>query len=69
MRRLTHASRLILMIGLICVGGCSARRPDFMTRVAEDCATGDKWACDLIDALNRPTTTDEMASTKVHGQR
>ena len=51
--------RSFLLIGLLIVAGCHhARRPDFMTRVREDCGAGQQWACDLIDALNQPPATD-----------
>jgi hypothetical protein len=43
--------RSVLLIALLVVVGCEARRPDFMRRVREDCAADDQWACDLIDAL------------------
>jgi hypothetical protein len=45
--------KIALLIVLLAVTGCQPRRPDFMTRVREDCAAGDQWACDLIDALQR----------------
>jgi hypothetical protein len=46
--------RAILLIALFMNTGCSARRPDFITRVQEDCVAGDKWACDLLDSLSHP---------------
>jgi hypothetical protein len=51
--------RAILLIVVMAVGGCHARRPDFMTRVREDCAAGQKWACDLIDAMSKPPSMDD----------
>jgi len=41
--------RAILLIVLVIMAGCQARRPDFVTRVQEDSAAGDQWACDLLD--------------------
>jgi hypothetical protein len=38
------------MIVLVIMAGCQARRPDFVTRVQENCAAGDQWACDLLDS-------------------
>jgi hypothetical protein len=52
--------RVLWLILLLAVAGCQTRRPDFMTRVREDCAGGDKGACDLIDALNRPIQTNGL---------
>jgi hypothetical protein len=46
--------RTILLIVLMIIAGCHARRPDFMTRVRQDCAAGDQWACDLLDSLGYP---------------
>jgi hypothetical protein len=52
--------RTIVLIVLVVVAGCHhARRPDFMTRVREDCGAGRQWACDLIDALSQPPATDD----------
>lgn len=56
MRHLKRPWRIFPLIVLIAVAGCHASRPDFMTRVSEDCAAGDMWACELIDALNRPVS-------------
>jgi hypothetical protein len=38
---------------------CHARRLDFMTRVRQDGFAGEQWACDLVDALNRPPPADD----------
>jgi hypothetical protein len=54
--------RAILVLVLMITAGCVARRPDFVTqvrpdfmaRVRQDCSAGERWACDLVDALNRP---------------
>jgi len=50
--------RAILLLVLMITAGCVARRPDFMTRVREDCSAGEQWACDLLDALNQSPTID-----------
>jgi hypothetical protein len=47
----------ILVATLLAVGGCQAHRPSFMSRVREDCAAGDRWACDLLDSLAHPQPT------------
>lgn len=52
--------RAILLIVLMVIAGCHARRPDFMTRVQEDCAAGNLWACDLLDALSRPIPAEDI---------
>jgi hypothetical protein len=46
--------RYALAVTLLALLGCQPRRPDFLTRVREDCAAGDQWACDLIEALRHP---------------
>jgi hypothetical protein len=51
----------LLLILLAVLAGCQQSRPDFMTRVQEDCAAGDAWACGLLDALARSATGDELA--------
>ncbi len=50
----------VALIVLTIIGGCHARRPDFITRVHEDCAAGDLWACDLLDALSRPMPEEDI---------
>lgn len=52
--------RAILLAGLVGVVGCHASRPNFMTRVREDCTKGEQWACDLVGALDRPIQSDEI---------
>jgi hypothetical protein len=47
----------ILLVTLLAVGGCQHHRPDFLSRVREDCAAGERWACDLLDSLARPKPT------------
>lgn len=50
----------VMLIVLTIIAGCHARRPDFMTRVQEDCAAGDLWACDLLDAFSRPIPVEDI---------
>jgi hypothetical protein len=40
--------RIIILSALLLVEDCEHRRPNFMTRVREDCAAGDQLACDLL---------------------
>jgi hypothetical protein len=49
----------ILLIVLLTIVGCHARRPGFMGRVRGDCVAGQQWACDLLDAFSRPPSTDD----------
>ena len=42
-----------MLIAVPVVSGCHSRRPDFMTRVREDCSAGQQWACDLFGSLNK----------------
>jgi hypothetical protein len=44
----------MLLIVLLVMVGCQPARPSFLTRVREDCAGGDRWACDLLDSLHSP---------------
>jgi hypothetical protein len=48
-----------MLIVLMIMSGCQTQHPDFMTRVQEDCAAGDHWACNLIGSLGRPPSVDE----------
>jgi hypothetical protein len=43
-----------MLMALLTVDGCSPHRPSFVSRVHEDCAAGDRWACDLLDSLGHP---------------
>ena len=53
--------RTVLLIVVLVVAGCHSRRPDFMTRVQEDCLAGQQWACDLIVSLHKaPTVADSQ---------
>jgi hypothetical protein len=56
--------RAILLIVLMIMSGCQARQPDFLTRVHEDCAAGDRWACNLIGSLGRPSSADEHQNSE-----
>jgi hypothetical protein len=69
MSRQPHLWRVLPLIGLIAAAGCQARRPDFMTRVRQDCAGGDKWSCDLIDALNQPPPAEVHDSEELSAGR
>jgi hypothetical protein len=57
-----HLPLSIALIVLMTIVGCHARRPGFMTRVREDCTAGQQWACDLLDALSRPPSTDDATT-------
>ena len=50
----------VMLIVLTIIAGCHARRPDFMTRVQADCAAGDQWACDLVNARSRSTPEEDI---------
>lgn len=42
-----------ILAALLFLAGCQTTRPSFLTRVHEDCVTGDRWACDLLESLAR----------------
>lgn len=50
MTRLNLASMLPALLLAAAVLACTEPRADFMTRVAEDCRTGDQAACNLLKA-------------------
>ncbi len=53
----TPSSMLVRMalVALVTLAGCAPpRRPSFLTRVLEDCAAGDQWACNFLDATQHP---------------
>ena len=53
-----HAAlQSILLVALLTAAGCEPERPSFMSRLREDCAAGDRWACDLLDTLSHPPPT------------
>jgi hypothetical protein len=54
MQRRGQTRRTILLSPLTVVAGCHPRRPDFITRVREDCGEGDQWSCNLLRSLTRP---------------
>lgn len=56
--------RTVLLVVLITISGCHGRRPDFMTRVQEDCAAGDQWACNLISSLDHPPPMGKHQDTQ-----
>lgn len=58
--------RVLSLTALVLVAGCQpprrqGPRPDFLTRVQQDCAAGQSWACELLDALIRPPPADDPA--------
>jgi hypothetical protein len=59
MQHVESVCRAISLTALMTIAGCHARRPNFMTRVRQDCASGQQWACDLLDALSRPSSSDD----------
>ena len=62
---MAHVWSAILLIVPMIIVGCHVRRPDFMTRVREDCAARQQWACDLLDALARPPSTDDTRAPDI----
>jgi hypothetical protein len=63
--------RSVLLITVLAIAGCHGRRPDFMTRVQEDCLAGQQWACDLIASLNTPpplADSDTLKNISSHSQ-
>jgi hypothetical protein len=56
--RLVHC--FVLLTLLMSVAGRESRRPDFLVRVREDCTAGDRWACDLLDALSHPKPVEDI---------
>ena len=57
----------ILLVALVAVGGCQPYRPSFLSRVREDCARGDRWACGLLDSLAHPKPTPSVSSPHAGG--
>lgn len=44
---------VIVLAMSILISACEqSRPPGFLTRVREDCANGDRWACDLLTSLS-----------------
>ena len=56
--------RSLLLVALVAVGGYQPYRPSFLSRVREDCAAGDQWACDLLDSLEHPRPTPPVSSPR-----
>jgi hypothetical protein len=56
---LPMSATLIVLMAVVGVAGCHVQRPGFMTRVPEDCAAGQQWACDLLDELTHPPPPDD----------
>jgi hypothetical protein len=54
--------RSFLLVTLLAVGSCQPHRSSFMSRVREDCAAGDRWACDLLDSLGHSKPTSAAGS-------
>ncbi len=45
----------MVLVAVVTLAGCTLlRRPSFLTRVLEDCAEGDQWACNFTDATQPP---------------
>ena len=52
---------------LLAVSGCQPQWSSFLSRVREDCAAGDHWACDLLDSLAHPRPTPSAGSPHAGG--
>ena len=49
---------VIILTMILLVAACERNRPpSFLTRVQEDCANGDQWACDLLASLSNAART------------
>jgi hypothetical protein len=59
--------RRLLLVALLTLGGCQPHRPSFLSRVREDCASGDQWACDLLDTLAHPKSTPPVSPPDAGG--
>jgi len=62
MNRRAIAALAILMAALPL--GCTEPRADFMARVAEDCAAGDRAACNLLRAPPSASAFDGLGDTR-----
>jgi hypothetical protein len=51
-----------MLVGLLALSGCQTQNSDFVIWGHEDCAAGQQWACDLIEAQNKPSP---MAHTEL----
>ena len=52
----------ILLMPLLAVAACASHRPNFISRVREDSATGDRWAGDL---LGQPRISEALAANRL----
>jgi hypothetical protein len=52
--------RAIVLVVLVTIAACHSRRSNFMARVREDCSAGQQWACDLLDALSRQPSANDV---------
>ena len=59
--------RSMLLVMLLALGGCQPHRPSFLSRVREDCAAGDRWACELLDSLAHPRAPPQLALPPASG--
>jgi hypothetical protein len=51
---------VVLLAMIILIAACAqSRPPGFLTRVREDCANGDPWACDLLTSLSNATPRND----------
>jgi hypothetical protein len=55
--------RTLILLDLLLIVACQHKRPDFTSRVREDCAAGDQWACDLLDSLAQARTASDPISS------
>lgn len=60
-------ARGVVLLAVGALAGCQSRRPDFLTRVREDCVAGDRWACDLLDSLAHPKPIPPFGSPHARG--
>ena len=45
---------IVLTVIILIAAACERNRsPSFLTRIQEDCANGDQWACDLLTSLSK----------------
>jgi hypothetical protein len=55
--------RTLILLVLLLIVACQHKRPDFTSRIREDCAAGDQWACDLLDSLAQARTASDPISS------
>jgi hypothetical protein len=57
---------VIVLTIIILIAACERNRPpSFLTRVQEDCANGDQWACDLLTSLSNATPRNDPDGKRV----